>query len=58
MEEKLTREEVLHVAHLARIGLTEEEIKKFLNSKNPKQVNNISPNMEELKNIKYFAVSD
>ena len=29
MEEKLTREEVLHVAHLARIGLTEEEIKKF-----------------------------
>ncbi len=32
----------------------EEEIKKFLNSKNPKQVNNISPNMEELKNIKYL----
>lgn len=29
MEEKLTREEVLHVAHLARNGLTEEEIKKF-----------------------------
>jgi len=29
MEEKLTREEVLHVADLARISLTEEEIKKY-----------------------------
>ncbi len=27
--EKLTKEEVLHVAHLARIQLTEEEIEKF-----------------------------
>lgn len=27
--EKLSREEVLHVAHLARISLTEEEIEKF-----------------------------
>ena len=26
---KLIREEVLHVAHLARISLTEEEIEKF-----------------------------
>lgn len=29
MKEKLTKEEVLHVADLARIALTEEEIKKF-----------------------------
>lgn len=29
MENKLTREEVLHVAHLARIYLTEEEITRF-----------------------------
>lgn len=29
MEEKLTREEVLHVANLARIKLTEEEIEKY-----------------------------
>ena len=29
MEEKLTREEVLHVANLARIKLTEEEIAKY-----------------------------
>lgn len=29
MENKLTREEVLHVAHLARIGLDEEEIPKY-----------------------------
>lgn len=29
MEEKLSKEEVLHVAHLARIALTEEEINKF-----------------------------
>ena len=29
MEEKLTREEVLHVAELARIKLTEEEIEKY-----------------------------
>ena len=27
--DKLTKEEVLHVAHLARIGLTEEEIPKY-----------------------------
>ncbi len=29
MEEKLTREEVLHVANLARIKLSEEEIAKY-----------------------------
>lgn len=29
MEEKLTREEVLHVANLARIKLTEDEIEKY-----------------------------
>ena len=29
MKEKLTKEEVLHVADLARIKLTEEEIEKF-----------------------------
>ena len=29
MEEKLSREEVLHVAELARISLTEEEIAKY-----------------------------
>lgn len=27
--EKLTREEVLHVAHLARINISEEEIEKY-----------------------------
>lgn len=29
MKEKLSKEEVLHVAHLARISLTEEEIEKY-----------------------------
>lgn len=29
MSDKLTREEVLHVARLARIGLTDEEIEKY-----------------------------
>ena len=29
MSDKLTREEVLHVAELARISLTEEEIEKY-----------------------------
>ena len=29
MKDKLTKEEVMHVADLARIALTEEEIKKF-----------------------------
>lgn len=29
MKEKLSKEEVLHVAELARISLTEEEIKKY-----------------------------
>ncbi len=30
--EELTKEEVLHVAHLARIGLSEEEIPKYQKS--------------------------
>lgn len=29
MKDKLTKEEVLHVAHLARIAVTEEEIEKY-----------------------------
>lgn len=29
MENKLTKEEVLHVAHLARIGINEEEILNY-----------------------------
>lgn len=29
MENRLTREEVMHVAHLARIGLSEEEIPTY-----------------------------
>ena len=29
MEDKLTREEVLHVANLARISLTDEEVEKY-----------------------------
>ena len=29
MEEKLSREEVMHVANLARIKLTEKEIEKY-----------------------------
>ena len=29
MEDKLSREEVLHVANLARISLTEEEVEKY-----------------------------
>ncbi len=29
MEDKLTKEEVLHVAELARIAVTEEEIEKY-----------------------------
>lgn len=29
MENKLTREEVLHVAHLARINVSEDDIKKY-----------------------------
>ena len=29
MQDKLTKEEVLHVANLARISLTEEEVEKY-----------------------------
>lgn len=29
MQDKLTREEVLHVANLARISLTDEEVEKY-----------------------------
>ena len=29
MTDKLSREEVLHVAHLARVGLSEEDIEKY-----------------------------
>ena len=29
MQDKLTKEEVLHVANLARISLTDEEVEKY-----------------------------
>jgi aspartyl-tRNA(Asn)/glutamyl-tRNA(Gln) amidotransferase subunit C len=43
---KLTREEVLHLARLVRLGLSEEEIEKF-----SVQLSNILDNFEILKQI-------
>jgi len=43
---KLTREEVLHIAKLARIGLSEEEIDRF-----SIQISNILENFEVLNRV-------
>ncbi len=47
--DKLTREEVLHVAHLARISLTEEEIEKFRG-----ELKILMDDIDKIKEIKDF----
>ena len=46
MEDKLTREEVLHVAELARIKISEEEIKKLL--KDVEKINEVKGYDDEI----------
>ena len=48
---KLTREEVLHIARLARLGLTEEDVGKFR-----EQLSNILENFEILQQVDTAAV--
>ncbi len=43
---KLSREEVLHIARLARVGMTETDINKF-----QEQLSNILENFEVLKQV-------
>lgn len=43
---KLSREEVLHIARLARLGLTETEVDKF-----SEQLSNILENFEVLQQV-------
>jgi aspartyl-tRNA(Asn)/glutamyl-tRNA(Gln) amidotransferase subunit C len=43
---KLTREEVLHIAHLARIALTEEEINRM-----QEQISNLLEHFEVLQKV-------
>jgi aspartyl-tRNA(Asn)/glutamyl-tRNA(Gln) amidotransferase subunit C len=43
---KLSREEVLHIARLARLGLTEEDVDKFR-----EQLSNILDNFEILRQV-------
>ena len=43
---KLSREEVMHIALLARLGLTEEEVEKFR-----EQLSNILENFEALQQL-------
>ncbi len=43
---KLSREEVLHIARLARLGLTEEDVAKF-----GEQLSNILENFEILQQV-------
>jgi len=43
---KLTREDVLHIARLARLGLTESELEKFR-----EQLSNILENFEILQRV-------
>jgi len=43
---KLTREDVLHIARLARLGLTETELEKFR-----EQLSNILENFEILQQV-------
>lgn len=46
MSDKLTREEVLHVARLARINLTEEEIEKY-----QVQLKRLLDDVDKIKNV-------
>lgn len=43
---KLTREEVLHITHLARLGLNEEEVNRF-----GEQLSNILDNFKILQQV-------
>jgi aspartyl-tRNA(Asn)/glutamyl-tRNA(Gln) amidotransferase subunit C len=43
---KLSREEVLHIAHLARVALTEEEITRF-----SEQLSNLLEHFEVLQQV-------
>jgi aspartyl-tRNA(Asn)/glutamyl-tRNA(Gln) amidotransferase subunit C len=43
---KLSREEVLHISRLARLGLTEEDVDKF-----QEQLSNILENFDILKQV-------
>jgi len=43
---KLSREEVLHIAHLARVGLTESEITRL-----SEQLSNLLENFEVLQKV-------
>ena len=49
MEEKLSREEILHVANLARIKLTEEEIEKYR-----VQLKKLLNDVEKINEVKGF----
>lgn len=49
MEEALTKEEVLHVADLARISLTEEEIKKY-----QVELKKLLDDVEKINNVKGY----
>ena len=49
MKEKLTREEVLHVADLARIKLTEEEIERF-----QVQLKQLLDDVEKINDVKGY----
>ena len=49
MEEMLTREEVLHVADLARISLTEEEIAKY-----QKELKELLNDVEKINDVKGY----
>ena len=47
--DKLSREEVLHVAHLARINLEEDEIEKFR-----VQLKKLMDDIDKIKDVKDF----
>jgi aspartyl-tRNA(Asn)/glutamyl-tRNA(Gln) amidotransferase subunit C len=49
---KISREEVLHVAKLARVGLTEEEVGRFT-----EQLSHILENFEVLKQLDTTGVT-
>lgn len=49
MEEKLPREELLHVANLARIELTEEEIEKY-----QIHIKKLLNDVEKIKDVKGY----
>ena len=53
MKDRLTKEEVLHVANLARISLTEEEVEKY-----QVQLKKLLDDVEKINQVEAYGYDD